>query len=216
MLKLDTKILMADLSRTFEKIVFVKSVRKRFVYIFCEIGCIGTGVVQGWAAILMGLMFCSIPWYTMMVLHKQLPFIKHVDDTMAVFHTHAFAGSLGGILTGFFAKPKLCYVFYNLGLEDAWQHYTGLAYGIRDSNYKAGFKQMGIQIMGIVYVTCINIVVTSIICLLINFVIPLQLPEDELEFGDDAIHGEEAYALWGDGKKEKFENSKNKGELQMA
>ncbi|KAK8486522.1 hypothetical protein V6N11_061171 [Hibiscus sabdariffa] len=29
------------------------------------------GVVQGWAAILMGMMFGSIPWYTVMVLHEE-------------------------------------------------------------------------------------------------------------------------------------------------
>ncbi|XP_041022015.1 ammonium transporter 2 member 5-like [Juglans microcarpa x Juglans regia] len=172
------------------------------------------GVVQGWAAILMGLMSGSIPWYTMMVLHKKVPFIKHVDDTMAVFHTHAVAGSLGGILTGFFAEPKLCRIFYNI--TEGWEHYIGLAYGLKDGRYKAGFKQMGLQILGILFVISVNIVMTSIICVLINFVIPLRLPEDQLEFGDDAIHGEEAYALWGDGEKEKFENSKNRGELQMA
>ncbi|KAF5462695.1 hypothetical protein F2P56_018682 [Juglans regia] len=132
---------------------------------------------------------------------------------MAVFHTHAVAGSLGGILTGFFAEPKLCRIFYNVA---EWEHYIGLAYGLRDGRSNAGLKQMGLQILGILFVISVNIVVTSIICVLINFVIPLRLSEDQLEFGDDAIHGEEAYALWGDGEKEKFENSKNRGEVQMA
>ncbi|KAK7393489.1 hypothetical protein VNO78_22047 [Psophocarpus tetragonolobus] len=30
------------------------------------------GVVQGWAAMIMGMMCGSIPWYTMMVLHKEI------------------------------------------------------------------------------------------------------------------------------------------------
>lgn len=34
-----------------------------------------------------------------------------VDDTMAVLHTHAIAGCLGGILTGLFAEPKLNNLF---------------------------------------------------------------------------------------------------------
>ncbi|OMP04944.1 Ammonium transporter [Corchorus olitorius] len=180
------------------------------------------GVVQGWAAILMGIMSGSIPWYTMMVLHKKIWLLKQVDDTMAVFHTHAVAGSLGGILTGVFAVPKLSRLFY---LVDNWQHYTGLFYGFQMGRTTAGFKQFGIQILGIVYVVTINILVTSIICLLISVIVPLRLAEDELQTGDDAIHGEEAYALWGDGEKyeskmnsvyEEFPPASKGGEVEMA
>ncbi|CAM8890285.1 hypothetical protein QQ045_027884 [Rhodiola kirilowii] len=162
------------------------------------------GVVQGWAAIIMGIMSGSIPWYTMMVIHKKVTLLKMVDDTMAVFHTHAVAGILGGLLTGFFANPKLNRIFY---LVEEWEHYIGLAYAIKDGKYKAGFKQMWIQILGIVFVICVNVVTTSLICLFIRFIVPLRLSDDDLSIGDDAIHGEEAYALWGDG--EKFEEPKD-------
>ncbi|KAL8100736.1 ammonium transporter 2 member 5-like [Apium graveolens] len=166
------------------------------------------GVVQGWAAITMGLLSGSIPWYTMMVLHKKVWFLKQVDDTMAVFHTHAVAGSLGGILTGFFADPRLNRMFYNIEpSSELWKKYIGLAYGLQNGRKTAGFRQMGIQLLGIVFVVCLNLVTTSIICLLIRLIVPLRLSDEELEHGDDAIHGEEAYALWGDG--EKFENSKH-------
>ncbi|CAI0448760.1 unnamed protein product [Linum tenue] len=137
------------------------------------------GVVQGWAAIIMGMLSGSIPWYTMMVLHKKISFLKHVDDTMAIFHTHAIAGSLGGILTGIFAEPKLCRIFYLV----------------------PGFKQLGVQLLGILFVVFTNVIMTSIICVVIKFVVPLRLSEEQLSTGDDAIHGEEAYALWGDGEK---------------
>nr|TKR71337.1 hypothetical protein D5086_0000302480 [Populus alba] len=70
------------------------------------------GVVQCWAAILMGIVSGSVPWYTMMILHKKVKFLRLVDDPIAIFHTHAIAGGLGGILTGFFAVPKLCRLFY--------------------------------------------------------------------------------------------------------
>lgn len=63
--------------------------------------------MQGWAAIIMGMLSGSIPWYTMLVLHKVVWLLHQVNDTMAVFHTHAVAGSLGGLLTGFFAEPRL-------------------------------------------------------------------------------------------------------------
>uniref|UniRef100_A0A7N0ZWJ7 Ammonium transporter n=1 Tax=Kalanchoe fedtschenkoi TaxID=63787 RepID=A0A7N0ZWJ7_KALFE len=159
------------------------------------------GVVQGWAAIIMGMMSGSIPWYTMMVIHKKVPLLKMVDDTMAVFHTHAVAGILGGLLTGFFANPKLNRIFY---LVEEWEHYIGLAYAVKDAKYKAGLKQMWIQTLGIVFVISVNTVTTSIICVLIRLIVPLRMSEDDLNIGDDAIHGEEAYALWGDG--EKFED----------
>ncbi|KAL7187456.1 hypothetical protein ACSBR1_037518 [Camellia fascicularis] len=71
------------------------------------------GVVQGWAAIIMGIFLGSIPWFTMMVVHKKSKLLQKVDDTMGVLHTHAIAGSLGGILTGLIAKPKLSKLFYD-------------------------------------------------------------------------------------------------------
>lgn len=42
---------------------------------------------------------------------------------------------------------------------------------------------------------------TSLICILISRIVSLRMNEDDLESGDDAAHGEEAYALWvwGDG-----------------
>ncbi|CAK9143773.1 unnamed protein product [Ilex paraguariensis] len=122
---------------------------------------------------------------------------------MAVFHTHAVAGSLGGILTGFFANPKLNRLFY---MVPEWQHYIGLSYGLHSGQVKAGFKQMGVQLLGIVFVVTLNVIMTSLICLLIRLAVPLRLSEEELLNGDDAVHGEEAYALWGDG--EKFESSR--------
>ncbi|GKU86476.1 hypothetical protein SLEP1_g993 [Rubroshorea leprosula] len=97
----------------------------------------------GRVAILMGIISGSIPWYTMMVLHQKIWLLKQVDDTMAVFHTHAVARSL----------------------------------------------------------VCLNIIMTSVICLLSKLVVPLRLTEDELQTRDDAIHREEAYALWRNGEK---------------
>ncbi|KAL6138912.1 hypothetical protein ACLB2K_064191 [Fragaria x ananassa] len=95
----------------------------------------GAGLVQAWAAIVMGIASGSVPWVTMMVLHKKSSLLQKVDDTLGAFHTHAVAGLLGGLLTGLFAEPALC-----------------------------------------------------------RLILPLLI-------GDDAVHGEEAYALWGDGEK---------------
>ncbi|KAJ9535524.1 hypothetical protein OSB04_un001341 [Centaurea solstitialis] len=167
------------------------------------------GVVQGWAAIIMGLLSGSIPWFTMMVVHKKVSLLKEIDDTMAVFHTHAVAGSLGGILTGIFAEPRLNRIFYDI--TDGWQHYIGFAYGIKTGRPGAGLHQLWIQVLGILFVMAWNVVVTSLICIAIGIVIPLRLSDEELEIGDEEVHGESAYALWGDG--EKFETSKRNSAL---
>ncbi|XP_060961851.1 ammonium transporter 2 member 5-like [Cannabis sativa] len=159
------------------------------------------GVVQGWAAIIMGMMGGSIPWYTMMILHREINLLKQIDDTMAVFHTHAVAGSLGGILAGLFAEPKLSRLFYAIPNS---QRYIGLFYGIQNRQYKAGFRQLGVQLLGIVFVVFLNVIATTVVCLIIRLVVPLKLADDVLHSGDDAIHGEEAYALWGDGDKYSF------------
>ncbi|KAF6161803.1 hypothetical protein GIB67_008564 [Kingdonia uniflora] len=169
------------------------------------------GVVQGWAAILMGVMSGSIPWFSMMVLHKKIALLKQVDDTMAVFHTHAVAGSLGGILTGIFAEPKLNRLFYQV---DDWEKYIGLAYGLNSGRTSAGFHQMGVQLGGILFIIVLNIVTTSLICLFIRLIMPLRLSDKELEVGDDVVHGEEAYSLWGDG--EIFDNTKHYTEHNTA
>ncbi|KAJ7963177.1 Ammonium transporter [Quillaja saponaria] len=161
------------------------------------------GVVQGWAAIIMGLFSGSIPWFTMMVIHKNSKLLQKVDDTMAVLHTHAIAGMLGGILTGLFAEPILCNLFYA-----AYNEYVGVFYGFHMNQSKSGFRQMGIQILGILFVIILNVISTSLICLFVRLFIPLRMSEEDMEIGDEAAHGEVAYAIWGQG--EKLESSSSK------
>ncbi|KAJ8637655.1 hypothetical protein MRB53_011922 [Persea americana] len=149
------------------------------------------GVVQGWAPIIMGILSGFIPWFSMMVIHKKSELLQKVDDTMAVLHTHAIAGSLGGILTGLFAEPKLNRLFYGSPGK-----FVGLFYGFNTGQVQYGFRQMRLQLEGILFVVVLNIVSTSIICLLVQLIVPLRLSDEELEIGDDAVHGEEAYAIW--------------------
>ncbi|CAN1155762.1 Ammonium transporter 2 member 5 [Linum perenne] len=155
------------------------------------------GVVQGWAAIIMGLCSGSIPWFTMMVVHKNWELLQKVDDTMAVFHTHAVAGTLGGILTGLFAEPRLNYIFYA-----TYGEYVGLLYGFN-------MGDIGVQLLGIVFIVGLNIVSTTVICLVIQLVVPLRMSEEDMEIGDEAAHGEEAYAIWGSG--ERYDEHSNLG-----
>ncbi|KAF8043380.1 hypothetical protein BT93_A1655 [Corymbia citriodora subsp. variegata] len=155
----------------------------------------GAGVVDSWAAALMGALSGSVPWYTMMVLYRRSAFFQKVDDTLAVFHTHAVAGLLGGILSGLFAKPNL------LSMYSLSDNYTGLLYSIVDGKAHQGLQQMSYQLAAAAFITVWNVVATSFICLFITRIVNLRMGEDELEVGDGAAHGEEAYALWGDGEK---------------
>ncbi|MCL7027963.1 hypothetical protein MKW94_026419 [Papaver nudicaule] len=155
----------------------------------------GAGLVQGWAAIIMGVLSGSIPWFTMMVVHKRCSLLQKIDDTLGVFHTHAVAGILGGLLTGLFAEPELSALFLPV------TNSRGAVYG------GSGGMQLVKQLAGAGFIVVLNVIVTTIICLLIRLVIPLRMPEEQLLVGDDAAHGEEAYALWGDG--ETYDESKH-------
>lgn len=116
-----------------------------------------------------------------------------MDDTLAVFYTHAVAGILGGLLTGIFAHPTLCNMILPV------KGTKGAIYG--------GGALFGKQLVAALFVIGWNIVATTVILLLIRLVIPLRMPEEHLMIGDDAVHGEEAYALWGDG--EKYDSAKH-------
>ncbi|GAB4857362.1 Ammonium transporter [Ancistrocladus abbreviatus] len=155
----------------------------------------GAGMVQGWAALVMGILSGTIPWYTMMVLSKKVPFFEMVDDTLGVFHTHAVAGTLGGALTGLFAHPDLSSMF------------------LPDPNAKGAFYGSGVQflkqLVGAAFIVGWNVVATSIILLFIRVFLPLRMSEEELLIGDDAAHGEEAYALAGQGQREKSTQNGN-------
>ncbi|KAL7133988.1 hypothetical protein ABFS83_12G176200 [Erythranthe nasuta] len=153
----------------------------------------GAGVVQPWAAIVYGMLSGSIPWYSMMILHKKSTLLQKVDDTLAVFYTHAVAGILGGLLTGLFAEPTLCSMILPV------------------TNTKGAFYGGGMlfvkQLVAALFVIGWNFISTTVILLLIKLVIPLRMPDEHLVIGDDAVHGEEAYALWGDG--EKYDSAKH-------
>ncbi|CAN1155761.1 Ammonium transporter 2 member 5 [Linum perenne] len=150
------------------------------------------GAIQG---MITGLV-CITP-AAVMVVHKNWELLQKVDDTMAVFHTHAVAGTLGGILTGLFAEPRLNYIFYA-----TYGEYVGLLYGFNMGDVATGFRQIGVQLLGIVFIVGLNIVSTTVICLVIQLVVPMEI-------GDEAAHGEEAYAIWGSG--ERYDEHSNLG-----
>ncbi|KAJ5711559.1 ammonium transporter [Penicillium malachiteum] len=145
------------------------------------------GFVTGWGAIVIGLCSGSIPWVTMNIAGRT-QIMQKVDDVMQVVHTHMVAGFLGGFLTGIFATADGCAAF---GLN--------IPGGAIDGNG----KQVWLQIVGGLFIIGLNIFMTTLICLFIQYVlrIPLRMKEEHLMVGDDAVHGEEAYALFFEGER---------------
>ncbi|GLT39304.1 hypothetical protein SLA2020_135020 [Shorea laevis] len=64
--------------------------------------------------------------------------------------------------------------------------------------FHKGLRQVLYQVLGAAFIAVWNVVAISFICIFINRLVKLRMREDKLEVGDDAVHGEEAYAPWGD------------------
>ncbi len=143
------------------------------------------GVVDGWGAIAIGISSGIIPWLSMNLLGKTAIFRK-VDDTLGVFHTHAVAGVLGGIMTGLLATKAGCAAF---------------ALSTPGGAIEGNWHQVWLQLIGAAFIIVLNLIVTYILLKLISLIVPLRMSEEELLIGDDAVHGEEAYAFYGDGER---------------
>lgn len=113
--------------------------------------------------------------------------MKQVDDTLGVVHTHMVAGALGGFLTGIFATEAGCEAF---------------ALTTPGGAVEGNGRQVWVQIVGALFIIGLNIFMTSLICVFIKYVlrIPLRMTEEHMEIGDDAVHGELAYAIFYEGQ----------------
>jgi len=70
---------------------------------------------------------------------------------------------------------------------------TGLIYG-------DGGHQLLLQAEGALFIIVFNVIVTYIILKVISFITPLRMDEATLRIGDDAVHGETAYAIGTEGE----------------
>jgi Amt family ammonium transporter len=145
----------------------------------------GAGYVTGWGAIVIGICAGIIPWLSMNRLQKTALMMR-VDDTLSVFSTHGIAGLLGGLLTGILASPDM--IEYIGTEKDApGVSVTGLLYG--------NGHQLLLQIYGAAFIIVYNVIATFIILKVISFFVPLRMDDATLRVGDDAVHGETAYAI---------------------
>jgi ammonium transporter, Amt family len=139
------------------------------------------GYVNGLGAMISAAIACTIVWFAWTYLQPIL--IKRVDDAMGVFYTHGIAGLCGGLLVGIFADPSV--VVYPKTVTGTPFAVTGWFYGDRHEF----FLQMGAAATIIVW----DALVTFLILKIISIFTPLRMSDEDLELGDLAAHGEEAY-----------------------
>jgi len=151
----------------------------------------GAGFVDGWGAIIIGVCAGIIPWLSMNKLQKT-SFMMKVDDTLSVFSTHGVAGVLGGLLVGVVANPDVL-EYIGTDKEAPGVSVTGLLYG--DNGH-----QLLMQFYGAAFIIVFNAIMTFIILKAIGLVVPLRMDDAMLKVGDDAVHGETAYAIGTEGE----------------
>src|SRR5690242_2014039 len=151
----------------------------------------GAGFVDGWGAIIIGVVAGIIPWLSMNKLQKTRSMMK-VDDTLSVLSTHGVAGLLGGLMVGIVANPDVL-EYIGTDKEAPGVSVTGLLYG--DNGH-----QLLMQIYGAAFIIVFNAIMTFIILKVIGLVVPLRMDDAMLKVGDDAVHGETAYAIGTEGE----------------
>jgi Amt family ammonium transporter len=141
------------------------------------------GYVNGLGAIVIGLVCSSVVWVAWYTLPKYVwPFNK-VDDALGVVYTHGIAGLLGGLLVGLLADPNMI-EYLGLGKNPSISG-AGLFYGHP--------KQLAIQAGAALTIIIWDAVVTFVLLKGIGLFVKLRIPDEQLEIGDVAVHGEEAY-----------------------
>jgi Amt family ammonium transporter len=125
----------------------------------------------------------------MNILQKTKLMMK-VDDTLSVFSTHGVAGLMGGLLTGVFANPAMI-EYIGTGKDAPGVSGTGLLYG--------NVHQLLVQAEAAAFIIVLNIIATSVILFVIKIFVPLRMDDATLKVGDDAVHGETAYAIGAEG-----------------
>jgi len=133
----------------------------------------GAGFVNGWGAIVIGVVASTIVYLALNYLSRTAPF-RNVDDTLGVVYTHGFAGVAGGLLVGVFANVAM-------GGE-----HEGLISG-------GGLELLKWQALTALWVIVFSMVMTYILLKIVSIFVPLRMTEEEMETGDIAVHGHEVY-----------------------
>jgi Amt family ammonium transporter len=141
------------------------------------------GYVNGLGALVSGAIASTIVWFAWTYLQPIV--MRRVDDAMGVVYTHGLAGLCGGLLVGIFADPTV--VVYPKTTSGTPFSVTGWLYGNRHEFF--------LQLLAALTIIVWDALVTFLILKGISLFTPLRMPDAELEVGDLAVHGEEAYPL---------------------
>ena len=144
----------------------------------------GAGFVNGYGAILEGLIASVIVWVSWNYLSKVRPFSK-VDDALGVVYTHGIAGLMGGLLVGFFADPGMI-EYIGIGK-------TAPGFSVVGLFYSGSWHQEWEQFITAVWVIVFTAIASFILLWIVKLVIGLREPDENLEIGDLAVHDEEVY-----------------------
>ena len=134
----------------------------------------GAGFVNGWGAIVIGVIAATIVYFALNYLSRAKPF-RNVDDTLGVVYTHGFAGLAGGLLVGIFANNKMAE--------------TVLAGTISGG----GLNLLKWQALTALWVIVFSAIGTFILLRIVGLFVPLRMSDEEMEQGDIAVHGHEVY-----------------------
>jgi ammonium transporter, Amt family len=139
----------------------------------------GAGWVNGFGAILIGVVAAVVPWFTMQYLPR-VNFFKKIDDTLGVMHTHMFPGAIGGLMVGLIADPAMIQ-YYGSGKTSSFA-VTGLIYG--------NPHQLAVQALALGVILVYDGVATFVVMKLVGLLVPLRMSERHLEVGDEMVHGD--------------------------
>ncbi|NNN18932.1 MAG: ammonium transporter [Acidimicrobiaceae bacterium] len=138
------------------------------------------GYVNGWGALAIGIIGSFVVWFAFNVVSTKWIFAK-VDDALGVVYTHGFAGLMGGLMTGLFADPKM--IVYLGGGKSSSVSVAGLVYGHP--------WQFILQLETAGWVIAYSAIGTFVLLKIVKIFVPLRFPDEILEVGDLAIHGEQ-------------------------
>jgi len=138
------------------------------------------GYVDGYGAMAIGFVASTIAWVS---LNKvgQMAFLKRVDDTFGVLHTHGVAGLVGGLMVGIMANPAMI-MYPSSDKKSPDFSVSGLLYG-------GGFHQLQMQALAAFVIIVYDVIMTFVVLKIVALFVPLRASNPEMEGGDLAIHG---------------------------
>ena len=122
----------------------------------------GAGFVNGWGAIIIGVVASTLVYFALNYLSRVRPF-RNVDDTLGVVYTHGFAGVAGGLLVGIFANNA-----------DGRRTPKALISG-------GGLHLLGCRRYTALWVIVFSAIGTFILLKLVGLFVPLRMTEEEME-----------------------------------